>query len=179
VEYSGNESRHALGLTLGHRWQAGTTRLQMVRAITGAPNADDETESRVRLAHQVSSGPWRGEAAVGLVSTRDDRPIDAFQFYAYELSAKIDYFAAGIPDLTARVSHTETNRELVHNFQSDVDSTWQVSGTIGFGKFLTGGVRRAGRFVDLNFSVKRDDAAAAWLGDPLDASVGIATGLRF
>jgi hypothetical protein len=179
VEYMGNESRQAVDLSLAHRWQIGTTRLQLGRALTGAPSSSDETESSVRLGHQIASGPWRGEAAVGLISTRDERPVDAFAWYAYELSAKIDYFAVGLPDLTARLARTEANREFLATDYMDVDATWQISGTVGFGKFLTGGVRRPGRFVDLKFSVRRDDATAAAIGDPIDASVGVSTGLRF
>jgi hypothetical protein len=63
--------------------------------------------------------------------------------------------------------------------ETDINASWQVSGTIGFGKFLTGGARDASRFVDLNFGLKRDDATAAQFGHTLSASVGVAAGLRF
>jgi hypothetical protein len=174
-----DETRRTIEVAVAERWQIGTTRLQFGRGITGAADEPEETENSIRLAHQHSAGPWRAEALFGFSTVRDDRPTDAFERHAYEISARIAYVGEDAPDLTGRATYGEASMTSLASDETDINASWQVSGTIGFGKFLTGGARDASRFVDLNFGLKRDDATAAQFGQTLSASVGVAAGLRF
>jgi hypothetical protein len=180
LDQATEETRRAVDVTLAQPWSAGTTRLQLGRSITGAARSADETESTVRLSHQISAGPWRGEASLSLSTTRDDRSSIAFETDSYEIGAKVGYLTDDLPDLTARISLGQTWQRNLSDHQSDGDTAWQATTTIGVGKFLTGGVRDPSRFVDLNLGVRRNDGEAeAWGTPAYSATVGVNAGLRF
>jgi hypothetical protein len=172
--------RRAFELSFDWQWPTGTTTLRMTRSFAHSGYDAHGFEQTAKFSHRASQGAWRTEALFGYRNAQDEAYGWDTDVQAYEVGARFNYIAPGLPDLGGRMMVGYSRTASGTTSDADVDTAVQVTGTMGFAKFLPGAVNNPNRRVDLNIGFKGEEPdPTVGRTSPFDLSVGLNAGFRF
>jgi hypothetical protein len=172
--------RRAVELSFDWQGVNTTTTLRMSRSFAQAGEETQGAAQTARLSHRMIQGPWRTEAVLGYRGAQDEAWGIDTAVHAYEVGARFNYVTADAPDLGGRAVVGYARTDSAATGESDVDLSWQVTGTMGFAKFLPGAATAPNRRIDLNVGLRGENpdwsVGGTW---PFDLTVGVNAGFKF